>query len=149
MHIFETSVALKLDRVSVFDFFSDAGNLERITPPELRFRIVTLQPIQIRQNARIDYQLRLYGIPFSWQTEITFWNPPHKFIDSQIRGPYRSWIHTHHFQEADGGTLMHDRVEYKLPFSPFGELLFPLIQRQIKRIFSYRKTAILQILGSP
>ncbi|MBT3227252.1 MAG: SRPBCC family protein [Deltaproteobacteria bacterium] len=149
MHIFETSVALKLDRVSVFDFFSDAGNLERITPPELRFRIVTLQPIQIRQNTRIDYQLRLYGIPFSWQTEITFWNPPHKFIDSQIRGPYRSWIHTHHFQEADGGTLMHDRVEYKLPFSPFGELLFPLIQRQIKRIFSYRKTAILQILGSP
>jgi len=142
-------VALKLDRVSVFDFFSDAGNLERITPPELRFRIVTLQPIQIRQNTRIDYQLRLYGIPFSWQTEITFWNPPHKFIDSQIRGPYRSWIHTHHFQEADGGTLMHDRVEYKLPFSPFGELLFPLIQRQIKRIFSYRKTAILQILGSP
>ncbi len=142
-------MALKLDRVSVFDFFSDAGNLERITPPELRFRIVTLQPIQIRQNTRIDYQLRLYGIPFSWQTEITFWNPPHKFIDSQIRGPYRSWIHTHHFQEADGGTLMHDRVEYKLPFSPFGELLFPLIQRQIKRIFSYRKTAILQILGSP
>lgn len=138
---------LKHDRAAVFDFFSDAGNLERITPPELQFRILTPLPIQMRKGSLIEYQLKLYGLPFIWQTEITSWAPLEKFVDSQIRGPYRSWIHTHRFSQTEEGTLMHDQVEYELPCWPIGELVFPLIHRQIKRIFSFRKTAILQILG--
>ncbi|MBU2644690.1 SRPBCC family protein [bacterium] len=147
VHTLEAAVELPRDRASVFEFFADAGNLEQITPPELRFRIITPLPVQIRQGTIINYRLRLYGIPFNWQTRIIHWEPPVKFIDSQIKGPYRSWIHTHRFSETDRGTLMEDRVEYQLPVSPLGELVSTLVKRQVKRIFDYRQATILQILG--
>ncbi|MFH2131013.1 MAG: SRPBCC family protein [bacterium] len=146
VYTLETAVELALDRTSVFEFFADAGNLEQITPPELRFRIITPLPVQIRQGTIINYRLRLYGIPFNWQTQIIHWEPPIKFIDSQIKGPYRTWIHTHRFSETERGTLMEDRVEYQLPVSPIGELISPLVKRQVKRIFDYRQATILQIL---
>ncbi len=101
-------------------FFSDVANLERITPPELRFRILTPLPVEIRHGALIDYRLSLFGVPFDWRTEITCWEPPHRFVDTQLSGPYRQWIHLHEFTPERGGTRMRDRVDYVLPLGRSG-----------------------------
>ncbi len=147
VHRLRTRQELPLPIDEVFAFFADAGNLERITPPELNFRILTPLPLAVAQGTFIDYRLRLFGIPFSWKTEITSWEPPHRFVDEQRRGPYRQWIHRHRFSAVAGGTLMEDEVLYRLPFSPLGDLALPLIRLQLGRIFNYRKEAIRCILG--
>lgn len=147
VHRLRTRQELPLPIDEVFAFFADAGNLERITPPELNFRILTPLPLAVAQGTFIDYRLRLFGIPFSWKTEITSWEPPHRFVDEQRRGPYRQWIHRHRFSAVAGGTIMEDEVLYRLPFSPLGDLALPLIRLQLGRIFNYRKEAIRCILG--
>jgi len=126
----------------VFGFFSEATNLERITPPELKFTILNREPIVIRQGTVIDYRLRLAGIPFSWKTVITGWNPPYSFQDTQLRGPYSRWVHTHTFESVNGGTRIRDEVDYQLPLSPLGDLAWPLIRHQLNRIFAYRHDAV-------
>jgi len=131
----------------VFAFFSDAGNLERITPPELAFRILTPTPIDVREGALIDYRLRLFGVPFGWRTRISLWEPPFRFVDEQLRGPYRTWIHLHEFEASGAGTRMTDRVEYRLPGHPFAGPVMPLVRRQLDRIFRYRARVIGEILG--
>jgi ligand-binding SRPBCC domain-containing protein len=131
----------------VFAFFADAGNLERITPRELRFRILTPLPIEMRSGARIDYRLSLYGVPFRWRTEIAVWEPPHRFVDVQRSGPYREWIHTHRFLAEGEGTRMQDEVAYVLPLGRLGLLGLPLVRRQLDRIFDFREARIRELLA--
>jgi ligand-binding SRPBCC domain-containing protein len=130
-------------RAEVFAFFADAHNLERITPPALRFRILTPSPIALGAGALIDYRLSLFGVPFRWRTRIEAWDPGRRFVDQQLSGPYRRWRHTHAFEDAPGGTLMHDRVEYALPFGVVGALAAGwLVRRQVEAIFDHRRVAI-------
>jgi ligand-binding SRPBCC domain-containing protein len=135
-------------RDEVFAFFSDASNLERITPDELRFEILSEQPIEMKVGALIDYHLHLAGIPFKWKTEITAWNPPFSFEDTQLKGPYAKWIHTHRFEDHGHRTLIVDDVDYALPLSPLGDLAYPVIKWQLGRIFGHRKKVIAGVFGS-
>jgi ligand-binding SRPBCC domain-containing protein len=130
----------------VFAFFSEARNLERITPAFLRFHVLTPEPIWMAPGARIDYRLRVRGVPVSWRTVIETWDPPHQFIDIQERGPYRLWHHTHRFREVPDGTWMEDAVRYALPFGVFGQLAHWLVvRRDVEAIFDYRAQCILEI----
>ncbi len=134
-------------RPRVFAFFADAGNLERITPPELRFHIVTPRPIAMHPGALIDYQLSLFGFRFKWRTEITVWEPETRFVDIQRRGPYAEWIHTHTFREIQGGTQIRDHVQYRLPLAPLGNIALPVVRAQLRRIFDYRETATARLMA--
>lgn len=147
-HRFRASTTLPLPRARVFEFFAAAENLEWITPAELRFRITTPLPVEMREGARITYGLRLFGVPFEWETLISQWDPPNEFVDEQLRGPYRTWIHRHRFSDAGGGTRIDDEVTYALPLYPFGELAAPLVALQVRRIFRYRERAIREALNA-
>jgi ligand-binding SRPBCC domain-containing protein len=141
-HELRTETVLPLPLDDVFPFFSAAENLERITPPELGFRILTPRPVEIHSGARIDYTLRLHGIPFRWRTRIDEWDPPHGFVDTQESGPYRTWIHTHTFEAVEGGTRMTDRVEFELPFGLLGRPAMPFVRSRLRRIFDYRSSVV-------
>jgi ligand-binding SRPBCC domain-containing protein len=134
-------------RSEVFRFFSDAFNLERITPPFLRFKIITPAPIEMNPDTLIDYSLSLYGLGFKWRTRIESHTPDLAFIDVQDRGPYNLWHHTHTFEDVEGGTLMRDRIRYQLPFGLLGQLAHVLfVRRALTQIFEFRRTAIDHIM---
>jgi ligand-binding SRPBCC domain-containing protein len=145
-HRFATSIVLPLPLDRVFPFFADAANLEVITPPELRFQILTPEPIEMRVGALIRYRLRLMGVPFEWLTRIAEWHPPHEFVDEQLEGPYKIWVHRHRFVEQADGTRVDDQVDYELPFFPIGEVASPVVKLQVRRIFAYRTLAIRRAL---
>ena len=145
-HVLRTAFTIPRPIDEVFTLFAEAGNLERITPPELNFHILLPKPAAISAGTLIDYRLRLFGWSFGWRSEITAWDPPHRFVDRQVKGPYRLWIHTHRFSEVDGGTLIEDEVRYELPLRPLGEIAHPLLRLHLERIFRYRETAIRGIL---
>ena len=145
-HYIRTSATIPLPREEVFSFFANAENLERITPPELKFKIITPKPIPVEKGCLIDYSLQLFFIPFRWQTLISLWDPPHCFVDEQVRGPYREWTHTHRFEPGEEGTRISDEVCYQLPFWPLGELVYPLVRLQLVRIFQYRQKTIKELL---
>ena len=147
-YVLEREVCVPGTPKEVFTFFAAPDNLERITPPELGFRIRSELPIAMRSGALIDYTIKLYGIGMKWRTEITEWAPPMSFEDTQISGPYAKWVHTHRFIEDSGGTIIQDRVAYSLPFGLLGRIAHPLIARQLKRIFDYRELAMNGTFGA-
>jgi ligand-binding SRPBCC domain-containing protein len=147
-HVLRTRTVLPLPLEEAFAFFGAAENLERITPPELGFEIVTPSPVEMRAGTLIDYRLRLFGLRFGWRTEITAWHPPHGFVDTQLRGPYAQWIHRHAFSSVDGGTLMEDEVRYRLPVPVLGEAGYPLVRLQLARIFRYRQRRVRELVGA-
>jgi ligand-binding SRPBCC domain-containing protein len=132
----------------VFPFFADALNLERITPPWLRFRVVGPRPVEMGAGALIEYRLRLHGVPLRWLTRIDVWEPPHRFVDRQLRGPYGRWRHEHTFAgDGRGGTLMRDRVDYSLPLGPAGWLADALlVRRDLRRIFDHRAESVARFI---
>jgi ligand-binding SRPBCC domain-containing protein len=134
-------VAMPADQV--FAFYADARNLEAITPPWLRFRVLTPGAIAMREGALIEYRLRLHGIPLRWRTRIAVWEPPLRFVDVQVRGPYALWEHTHSFVAIDDGVEIRDRVRYALPLGVLGRLAHALlVRRDLERIFDFRANAV-------
>jgi ligand-binding SRPBCC domain-containing protein len=131
-----TQIWLKQSRDRVFKFFADPHNLERLTPPWLHFEILTAPDITIRQGTLLDYRLRLRGIPLRWQSEISVWQPPHQFVDRQIKGPYKLWVHEHTFAEQDNGTVVGDYVEYAVAGGPLVQKFF--VAPDLEQIFQYR-----------
>ena len=131
---------------AVFDFYADAFNLEALTPPWLRFRVLTPPPIAMAQGVEIDYRLRLHGISLGWRSRITAWEPPYRFVDEQIQGPYRRWVHEHIFEARDGGTLARDIVEYDMPGGRLADRL--LVRRDLNRIFAYRRERLAGIFAA-
>lgn len=133
----------------VFRFFSDAANLQEITPPYLDFQILTPRPIELRRGAVLDYRLKWHGVPMRWRTKILEWNPPHRFVDLQLKGPYKLWRHIHTFRAERGGTRVGDVVDYELPLGLAGAIAHALIVRKdVERIFDYRREQIAHLLNT-
>ena len=132
----------------VFNFFSQAENLEELTPPWLNFKILKAEPQPVQQGTLIDYSLRVHGIPLRWRSEIVEWEPPHRFVDLQLRGPYKLWRHEHRFEDHDGGTLISDRVELALPLGVLGRMVYKIkVRSDVQEIFAFRKGKISSIFG--
>jgi ligand-binding SRPBCC domain-containing protein len=148
VHVLERSQRLPRAPEDVFPFFADAFNLEAITPAWLHFRVLTPAPVTMAAGTRLEYRLRLHGLPLRWLTRIEVWEPPLRFVDVQLRGPYRLWHHTHTFEPDGDGTLMRDRVRYALPLGPLGELAHAaLVRRDLDRIFAFRHAVVRARLG--
>jgi ligand-binding SRPBCC domain-containing protein len=140
LHEFTAEQWLPVSRDELFPFFADAGNLKEITPPWLRFAILIPRSIEMRVGTLIDYRLRLHNFPLRWRSEITAWEPPKGFVDEQVHGPFRRWIHEHRFEPRDDGTLVIDRVRYAVPGGALMNWIF--VRRDVARIFSYRTAAL-------
>jgi ligand-binding SRPBCC domain-containing protein len=148
-HVLTREQILPGDPDKVFGFFANAFNLEAITPPWLRFRVLAPGPVHLAPGALIQYRLELHRIPIRWLTRIETWVAGERFVDVQIRGPYRLWHHTHTFEAHDGGTLVRDRVRYALPLGPLGELAHRLlVRRDLERIFDFRQASVARMLGA-
>jgi len=143
---FESQLGLASPIELVFDFFADARNLEAITPGWLSFKTLTPAPIKMQAGTLIDYKLRIHGVPVRWQTEITVWQPPHRFVDEQKRGPYRLWIHEHRFETKAGRTLCTDHVRYAVPGGELVHRLF--VRRDVERIFTFRELKLRKLFGA-
>ncbi len=148
IHTLERSVTVAAPRPEVFAFFARPENLARLTPDGLGFRILTPGPIAMQPGALIDYVVRVGGVAWRWTTLIAAYEPPRRFVDVQLRGPYSFWHHEHTFAEADGGTVIGDRVRYALPLGPLGELVHALaVRRRLRGIFDHRGRAIGELFG--
>jgi ligand-binding SRPBCC domain-containing protein len=151
VYVLERRQRLALALEQAFAFYGEARNLEAITPPWLGFEVTTPAPIEMREGALIDYRLKLHGVPVRWRTRIEAWEPPLRFVDAQLRGPYALWEHTHTFERDGGdGVIIHDRVRYKLPLGPLGRLAHAaFVGRDLGQIFDYRGQAVAERLARP
>ena len=130
----------------VFDFFADPANLEEITPSWLNFKVMSPQSLDIGFGTIIDYRLHLHRVPVTWQSQITEWDPPRRFVDVQNKGPYRHWEHTHEFTPYEGRTLVRDSVKYEVPGGFMVDKL--LVRRDLERIFAYRQRKLRELLDA-
>ena len=148
IHTLRREQALEVPVEAAFAFFADARNLEAITPPLLRFELVTPPPIEMGVGTFLQYRLRVRGVPVRWDTLIQAWEPPRRFIDVQVRGPYRLWHHTHEVEPLDGDrSLMRDTVRYAIGFGPLGKLAHRLVvRRDLQAIFDYRAERVPALL---
>ena len=142
---FQNHVWVPTSIEETFDFFSDAHNLERLTPPTLRFEILTPSPIQLESGTLIDYRLKVLGMRVLWQSEITVWEPPYRFVDEQRRGPYSLWVYEHTFSAQAGGTLAEDKLRYAVLGGAFVNWLF--VSRDVPKIFEFRNRRLQSIFG--
>ncbi len=150
VHVLQREQHLPGPPEEVFAFFADARNLEAITPPLLRFRVLDAEPIRMRAGTLIRYRLRVRGVPLRWLTRIREWQPPGCFVDEQLRGPYALWEHTHAFAPDErGGTVMRDTVRYALPLGPVGSLAHRLlVRRDLEAIFDHRAARVAQLISA-
>ena len=146
IHEFRSELLLPRPIEEVFAFFSNPANLDSITPPWLNFRMITPGLIAMREGAVLDYKLRVRGFPIRWRSKITAWEPPHRFVDEQIRGPYRLWNHEHKFEARNEGTLVVDHVHYAVPFDRLLRKL--VVGPDVERIFAYRTECLLRRFGT-
>lgn len=141
----QTQIWLPQTRAEIFAFFADPRNLERLTPPWLRFAILTRDPIKMKKGTLLDYRLKIRGIPMRWQSEIATWDPPTRFVDRQTRGPYTLWVHEHSFSDDRGGTLVGDNVTYAPPGGWIVQKF--LVAPDLQRIFRYRHQVLQEIFN--
>ena len=152
IHVLRREQRLAAPPSEVFPFFADPRNLEAITPSLLRFRLLTPQPIAMGVGTFLQYALRLHGVPVRWDTLIQEWDPPWRFVDVQVRGPYRLWHHTHEVSALDGGaaTLMRDTVRYAVGFGLAGEIARrTVVARDLEAIFAFRRERVPELVAGP
>jgi ligand-binding SRPBCC domain-containing protein len=146
--VFEVEQVVPRPRSEAFAFFSEARNLEQITPPWLGFRILQQTTPGIEEGTELTYRLRLHGIPLRWRTLIAAWEPENRFVDVQLQGPYAKWEHTHTFEDAPGGTLIRDRVVYRLPLGALGRAVAgSFVDRDVERVFRFRRERTAELLA--
>jgi ligand-binding SRPBCC domain-containing protein len=147
-HVLESRVWVEASRSRVFAFFDDPANLTRLSPPSLRFELLTPGPIVMGAGTVLDYRVRWLGLTLSGRAFIREHDPPVRFVDVQLRGPYRRWEHRHLFLEDSGGTWVEDRVTYGLPLGPLGSLGHALVvRRQLERLWEYRRQKLVEWFG--
>ena len=147
-HVLIRKTVIKKNIEQLFDFFSKAENLNSITPPLLGFKIITPLPVEMKKGTIIDYKIKLNGIPFRWRTEITKWEPPYMFEDTQINGPYKIWIHEHRFDEKEGMIIMTDTVRYLSPGGIFEFIPHNLmVKKKVEFIFDYREKVLNELFA--
>jgi ligand-binding SRPBCC domain-containing protein len=144
IHVLERSQRVEVPIEQAFDFYGDFLNLDPLTPPWLHFEVNTPGELTFRPGTLLDYKLRLHGVPVRWQTRIETWEPPLRFVDTQVKGPYSLWEHTHLFEkDGDGATVIHDHVRYAIPLGPLGAFAHRLfVRRDLELIFDYRRNAV-------
>ena len=146
MYTFQSKTILNSNIDNVFEFFCKSENLQKLTPSSLNFKILSEIPNEMKKGALIDYQIKLYGVPVKWKTKITKWNPPFEFEDTQLKGPYKLWKHSHIFTDLGDKTEMTDIVKYNPKGWPFNSLLNHIfVRKEVEKIFSYREERILSI----
>ena len=145
-HVLDARVWVGRPRSEVFAFFADPANLARLTPPSYRLRLV--RPVVMTTGAVLDYELRWLGVPMRWRAFVREYDPPYRFLDVQLRGPYTRWEHRHRFLEEDGGTVIEDRVVYRLPLGGVGRAAHAaLVGRQLRAAWDYRTRQLAALLG--
>jgi ligand-binding SRPBCC domain-containing protein len=142
MHTLERSQLIPVPREELFAFFEDPRNLGEITPGEMGFDILKMDELPIQPGFRIKYRIKVFGVPVTWVSKISEYEPGVRFVDVQTKGPYSFWRHEHRFEDAEGGTLMRDRVQYRLPFGILGSAVHPAVRGQLRYIFDYRARII-------
>lgn len=139
-YVLRSKTTVESNLSDTFAFFADAENLNLITPTWLKFTIVSDTPIKMSSGTQIEYRLKIHGFPVKWRSEISLWDPPHRFVDTQVKGPYLMWSHMHTLDiSPDGHTIVNDYVKYKAPFGRLTNRLF--VTRDLLKIFTYRNDA--------